>query len=85
MTNIDTFRDQVRKNLLFLFKHFIVEVREGTNIESRMEYLTPYREQVIRLIVENDQINFLCIWLTSNVPKLNSGNSNVTVTVEIYM
>ena len=36
MTNIETFRDQVRRNLSFLFKHFIVEVREGTKIESRM-------------------------------------------------
>ena len=38
MTNIETFRDLVRRNLSFLFKHFIVEVREGTKIESRMEH-----------------------------------------------
>ena len=42
MTNIKTYRDQVRRNLSFLFKHFIVEVREGTKIESRMRFPGTY-------------------------------------------
>ena len=34
--NVKLQTDQVRRNLSFLFKHFIVEVREGTKIDSRM-------------------------------------------------